>query len=69
MPAMPKTGLGMNVQCRPCSAATALSVYLKRHRVVGGGQRVVVLEVNLVLAGADLVVRGLDLDAHRLPAR
>ena len=34
--------------------------------VVGGGHRLGVLEIDLVLAGGDLVVRRLDLEAHRL---
>ena len=39
---------------------------LERDRVVGGRQRVAVLEVDLVLAGRDLVVGGLDPDPERL---
>ena len=39
---------------------------LEGDRVVGGRQRVAVLEVDLVLAGRDLVVGRLDPDAERL---
>ena len=39
---------------------------LEGHGVVGGAQRVRILEVDLVLALRDLVVRRLDLDAERL---
>ena len=39
---------------------------LEGDRVVGGLERVGVLEVDLVLAGGDLVVGGLDADAERL---
>ena len=39
---------------------------LERRDLVGRRDRVAVLEVDLVLAGSDLVVRRLDLEAHRL---
>ena len=39
---------------------------LEGHDVVGGGQRVGVLEVNLMLSGGDLVMGGLDFEAHLL---
>jgi len=38
----------------------------ERHDVVGGGQRVGVAQVDLLLAGGDLVMAVLDRDAHRL---
>jgi hypothetical protein len=41
----------------------------ERHDVVGGGQRVGVPQVDLLLAGAALVVAELDRDAHRLQHR
>ncbi len=65
-PAMPAIGFGMKVACRPCCWAIAFRVNLKVDALVGAGQRVAVLEVDLVLADGDLVVAGLDLDAHLL---
>ena len=65
-PLIPWIGLGMNVAYRPCCCAIALSVELEGHGVVGRLERVGVLEVDLVLAGRDLVVGRLDADAERL---
>src|SRR5690606_14919881 len=39
---------------------------LERHEPVGGGQRIVVFEVDFVLADGDLVVRRFDVEAHRV---
>ncbi len=39
---------------------------LERHGLIGGGQRIVVLEADLVLANRDLVMAGLDLDPELL---
>ena len=65
-PLIPWIGLGMNVAYRPCCWAIALSVELEGDRVVGGLERVGVLEVDLVLARGDLVVGRLDADPERL---
>ena len=65
-PLIPKIGLGMNVAYRPCSCAIALSVNLKVTALSAVCEAVGVAEVDLVLAGGDLVVRGLDADAERL---
>ena len=65
-PLMPWIGLGMNVAYRPCRLAMALSVNLKVMALSAVRQAVVVLEVDLVLAGGDLVVGGLDADAEGL---
>ena len=61
---MPSIGLGMKVACRPCFWAMALRMYLKVTARSAVGEGVAVLEVDLVLADGDLVVAGLDLDAH-----
>ncbi len=65
-PLIPKIGLGMNVAYRPWSWAIAFEGELEGERVVGGAQRVGVLEVDLVLADGDLVVGRLDPDPERL---
>jgi len=52
----------MNVAWRSCCSADGA----ERRDVVRGRERVGVLEVDLVLALGDLVVGGLDLEAHLL---
>ena len=66
LPFTPNTGFGMNVACRPLRLRHVLHHEAERADVVGGDQRVVVAEIDLVLAGRDLVVRGLDVKAHLL---
>ena len=63
---MPKNGFGMKVAYRPFGGGDRLERGLEGHRVVGGAQRIGVLEVDLVLAGGDLVVRRLDPDPELL---
>ena len=63
---MPWIGLGMNVAYRPCCWAIAFSANLNVIALSAVVQRVGVLEVDLVLAGRDLVVGRLDPDAERL---
>ena len=65
-PLIPWIGLGMNVAYRPCCCAIALSANLKVIALSAVLQRVRVLEVDLVLAGGDLVVGRLDPDPERL---
>ena len=52
MPLMPKIGLGMNVACRPLRLRHVLHDEAERADVVGRRQRIVVAEVDLVLARA-----------------
>ena len=56
----------MKVACRPFCLGDVLDDEAERADVVGGDQHVVLAEVDLVLAGGDLVVRRLDVDADRL---
>jgi hypothetical protein len=56
----------MNDATSPNCRATCFTTQRKVAEVVGGGERVGVAEVDLVLAVRDLVVRGLDLEAHAL---
>ena len=65
-PLTPKIGFGMNVACRPWSSATFLTMKRKVETRSAVVTRVGVLEVDLVLPGRHLVVRGLDLEAHLL---
>ena len=58
--------LGHERRVQPVLLGDRLERELEGDRVVGGAQRVGVLEVDLVLADRDLVVRRLDLDAERL---
>ena len=62
VPLMPWNGLGMNVAYRPCCWAIAFSVVRNVTALSAVRMRVVVLEVDLVLADRDLVVAGLDDD-------
>ena len=65
-PLTPKIGFGMNVACRPWSMRDLLHDEAEGRDAVGRRHGVGVLEVDLVLAGRDLVVRRLDLEAHLL---
>ena len=58
--------LGHERGVHPVAGGDRLDHHPERDQVVGGGERVSVAEVDLVLADRDLVVRGLDLEAHLL---
>ena len=58
--------LGHEGRVQPVLLRDVLDDEAERADVVGGDQHVVVAEVDLVLARRHLVVRGLDLEAHRL---
>ena len=62
----PVDGLGHERRVQPVLLGDGLEGELEGDRVVGGRERVGVLEVDLVLADGDLVVGRLDLDAERL---
>ena len=59
-------GLGHEGRVEAVQVGDGLERELEGDRVVGRAQAVVVLEVDLVLAGGHLVVRGLDPDAEGL---
>ena len=59
-------GLGMNDAYDALLERDLLHHQPERHDVVGGGERVGVPQVDLLLAGGALVVAELDRDAHRL---
>ena len=65
-PLMPKNGFGMKVAYRPRDARDRLERRLEGDRVIGGPQRIGVLEVDLVLAGGHFVVCRLDPDPEFL---
>ncbi len=66
LPGWSVNGLGMNVARTPCGQRHLLDHVPERHDVVGGGERVGVAQVDLLLAGRDLVVAELDRDADPL---
>ena len=66
LPGWSVNGLGMKVACTPCDERDLLDHVPEGHDVVGGGQRVGVAQVDLLLAGRDLVVAELDRDADPL---
>ena len=74
LPGWSVNGFGMKVACTPGGERHLLDHVPEGHDVVGGGQRVGVAQVDLLLAGGDLVVAELDRDAdplqrqHRLAA-
>ena len=59
-------GLGHEGRVQAVLLREGLDGHAEGHDVVRGGEGVGVLEVNLVLAGGDLVVAGLYLEAHLL---
>ncbi len=61
-----KDRLGHKAGVQPVRGRNRADGVLERHGVVGGGERVRVAEIDLVLAGGDLVVRHLHVDAQRL---
>ncbi len=65
-PLIPIDRLGHERRVQAVLLGDRLERELEGDRVVGGPQRVAVLEVDLVLAGRDLVVGRLDPDAERL---
>ena len=62
----PVDRLGHERRVQPVLLRDRLQGELERDRIVRGLQRVGVLEIDLVLAGRDLVMSGLDPDAERL---
>ena len=62
----PEDRLGHERGVEPVALRDRLEREFEGDRVVRGPQRVRVLEIDLVLAGRDLVVGGLDLDPERL---
>ena len=66
LPGWSVNGFGMKVAYTPWASATSFTTCRKRHDVVGGGQRVRVAQVDLLLARRDLVVAELDRDADAL---
>ncbi len=56
----------MKVACRSVHQRDLLDHETEGDDGVGGGNRLAVLEIDLVLPGRHLVVGGLDLETHRL---
>ena len=66
LPGWSVKGLGMNVANTSCDERDLLDHMPEGHDVVGGGQRVGVAQVDLLLAGGHLVVAELHRDADAL---
>ena len=66
LPGWSVNGFGMKVACTPVRERHLLDHVPEGHDVVGRGQRVGVAQVDLLLAGRDLVVAELDRDADPL---